>query len=237
MDFRTSVGKQLRKHLSPVQHEQFEVYARRLLEGSRRAGLTSLRDRSSIERRHFLESAALLSALSSRDVVRSPVIDIGTGGGVPGVPLKILCPRLDVTLLEASARKVDFLDETVRELGLDRVLVIQARAEALAHDPEHRGRYALAVARAVAPLRVLAELALPFVHVDGFLATPKGSGAQREAREAQNALAVCGGSIELIERLDLPPPGLAPTLVLVRKIAETPQHYPRRAGTPQKRPL
>jgi len=237
MDFRTTVGKRLRKHLSPVQHEQFEIYARRLLEGRHRAGLTSLRDRPSIERRHFGESFALLSALSSRGILESPVIDIGTGGGIPGLPIKILRPELDVTLVEASAKKVHFLKETVRELELSGVSVTQGRAETVAHEPRYRARYALALARAVAPLRVLVELALPFVRLGGYLATPKGSAAEREVREASNALAVCGGRVELLQRLDLPESGPIPTLVLVRKVAETPERYPRRAGIPQKRPL
>ena len=237
MDFRTSVGKQLRKHLSPVQHERFEVYARRLLEGGRRAGLTSLSDRASIERRHFVESAALLSALRGRGVLKSPVIDIGTGAGIPGLPLKILCPELEMTLVESSRKKAEFVEETVQELGLDHVSVIQARAETLAHEQQHRGRYATALARAVAPLPVLVELALPFVRVGGYLATPKGSSAEREVREAASALELCGGSVEVVERLEVRGPGPVPILVLVRKVGETPERYPRRAGIPQKRPL
>ena len=201
----------LRKHLSAVQQEQFEIYLQRLLEDRRRANLTALRDRQSIERRHFGESAALLDALERAAVVESPVIDVGTGAGIPGL--------------------------TVRELRLSGVTVCHARAEDLARGAEHRGVYGLALARAVAPLRILAELALPFLYVGGHLATPKGSGAEREMREAANALAVCGGTVELVERLEVPVPGPAPTLVLVRKTAETPDRYPRRPGMPRKRPL
>jgi len=237
MDARIAVGKGLRKHLTSVQHEQFEIYLQRLLEGRRRAGLTSLRDRPSIERRHFAESAVLLKALTRASVVESPVIDIGTGAGIPGLPFKIARPALALTLLEASAKKVRFLEETVRELQLIDVAVLHARAEDLAHDPEHRGVYALALARAVAPLRILVELALPFLRLGAYLATPKGSGAEREVQEAGNALAVCGGTVQLVERLTVPGPGQAPTLVLVRKAAETPERYPRRAGIPRKRPL
>jgi 16S rRNA (guanine527-N7)-methyltransferase len=122
-------------------------------------------------------------------------------------------------------------------LELSGVSVTQGRAETVAHEPRYRARYALALARAVAPLRVLVELALPFVRLGGYLATPKGSAAEREVREASNALAVCGGRVELLQRLDLPESGPIPTLVLVRKVAETPERYPRRAGIPQKRPL
>lgn len=227
----------LRKHLSAVQHEQLEMYLQRLLEGRRRVNLTALRDRQSIERRHFGESAALLDALERAGVVESPVIDIGTGAGIPGLPFKIARPDLDITLVESSAKKTQFLEETVRELRLSGVTVYHARAEDLARGAGHRGVYGLALARAVAPLRVLVELALPFLRLGGYLATPKGSGSEREVREASNALAVCGGTVTLVERLEVPGPGPAPTLVLVRKTAETPLRYPRRAGIPRKRPL
>ncbi|TMB69535.1 MAG: 16S rRNA (guanine(527)-N(7))-methyltransferase RsmG [Chloroflexi bacterium] len=237
MDLAMAVGNGLRKHLSAVQHEQLEMYLQRLLESRRRANLTALRDRQSIERRHFGESAALLDALERAGVVESPVIDIGTGAGIPGLPFKIARPDLDITLVESSARKTQFLEEMVRELRLSGVAVCQARAEDAAHDPAHRGAYTLALARAVAPLRILAELALPFLRFGGYLATPKGSGAEREVHEATNALAVCGGAVELVERLGVVGPGPPPTLVLVRKAAETPERYPRRAGIPRKRPL
>ena len=118
-----------------------------------------------------------------------------------------------------------------------RVCVFEDRAENLAHDADHRSYYSLALARAVAPLRVLIELALPFLRVGGYLATPKGSGADREVREAANALGVFGGIVELVKPLDVSGPGPSPTLIIVRKTADTPERYPRRAGIPGKRPL
>jgi len=237
MDIQTEVAKRLRNHLSSVQHEQLDLYLRMLLEARRRASLTSLADRESIQRRHFLESIALLSALEDAGVVASPVIDIGTGAGIPGLPVKIARPDLEMTLVEATGKKARFVKAVVQQLGLPGVSVLHARAEELAHDPSHRAVYALALARAVAPLRILVELTLPFARIGGCLATPKGSGAAREVKEAEKALAVCGGAVERVERLDIPAPGPAPTLVLVRKVAETPEGYPRRAGIPRKRPL
>lgn len=196
-----------------------------------------MRDRESIEQRHFLESIALLRALTDAGVVESPVIDIGSGAGFPGLPFKILRPDLRMTLLEATGKKVQFLAEVVQQLQLESVLVVQGRAEELARDPAHRGAYSLALARAVAPLRILVELALPFVRIGGYLAAPKGTGAAREVREAERALAECGGAVVEVRSLDVPGPGISPTLVLVRKAAETPERYPRRTGVPHKRPL
>jgi len=163
------------------------------------------------------------------------VIDIGTGAGIPGLPLKIMRPDLAVTLLEAIGKKVRFLEEIVQQLDLKDVQVLHGRAEELARDPAYRETFALALARAVAPLRILVELALPFVRPGGYLAAPKGSGAQREVREASVALRLCGGEIAAVQHLDVP--DTAPTLVLIRKIGETPNAYPRRPGIPSKRPL
>jgi 16S rRNA (guanine527-N7)-methyltransferase len=237
MNLQGEVGKRLRNHLSSTQHEAFDLYARKLLEARLRTNLTSLRDRDAIERRLFLESIALLKALTDGGAAKSPVIDIGTGAGIPGLPLKIARPDLEVTLLEATGKKVRFLEEVVRQLDLNGAYVLHGRAEELAHDPAHREAYALALARAVAPLRILVELALPFVRQGGYLAAAKGSGAAREVREAENSLAECGGAVARLVSLDVPGPGPAPTLVLVRKIALTPERYPRRTGVPQKRPL
>jgi 16S rRNA (guanine527-N7)-methyltransferase len=237
VDFANAVGKRLRIHLSAVQREAFDAYYHKLVSIRGRISLTSLRDRESIERRHFVESLALLRAVEDAGALGSPVIDVGSGAGFPGVPIKIARPDLEMTLLEATEKKASFLDGLIASLGLSGLRVVHGRAEDVAHDPGQRELYTLALARAVAPLPTLVELALPFVRVGGYLATPKGSAAVREVREAANALKVCGGAIAQMSKLDVPPPGPAPTLVLVRKVAETPERYPRRPGVPSKRPL
>jgi len=165
------------------------------------------------------------------------VIDLGTGAGIPGIPVKIVRPDLEITLLEATGKKARFVEETVKELGLSGAHVIHGRAEEMAREPAHRESYGLALARAVGPLRMLVELALPFLRIGGCLAAPKGSGAAREVREAARALAECGGTVERVGPLDVPGPGPKPMLVLVRKTAATPERYPRRTGAPRKRPL
>lgn len=208
-----------------------------LLENRRAAGLTSVIDPVEVDRRHIGESLVLLDALEAAGDVDSPVIDVGSGGGLPGIPVKIARPDLELTLLEATAKKADFLRMAVERLGLSDVAVVSARAEEAGRDPAHREAYGLALARAVAPLPVLVELALPLLRVGGVLASPKGSRASDEVDAATAALAECGGEVAGVRRLALPWSGTAPTLVIVRKVAPTPERYPRRAGIPGKRPL
>lgn len=230
-------AERLRIGLSPSQLEAFHTYYRELIAERPRAGLTSLTDSEAVQRRHFLESLALLRALEDANAFGPTAIDIGTGAGFPGIPIKIVRPGLTLTLVEATGKRAAFLVHLVRRLGLTDVTVVQARAEELAHDPAHRAAYHLALARALAPLPVLVELALPFLRLGGYLATPKGSAAPREARQATAALQTCGGHLEPLQPLDLPGPGPIPTLVLVRKVADTPDRFPRRPGIPAKRPL
>jgi 16S rRNA (guanine527-N7)-methyltransferase len=208
-----------------------------LVTESSRYNLTALRDPETIEKRHFDESLAFLEAVERTGAFGSPAIDIGTGAGFPGLPVKIVRPDLESTLLEATRKKAEFLTMAVEALGLEGVSVVNGRAETVAHEAEHRERYALAMARAVAQLRVLVELALPFVRMGGYLAAQKGSGAEREVRESARALEVVGGEVALVERIEAPGAAVAPRLVLVRKVRSTPDEYPRRPGMPSKRPL
>ena len=223
--------------LTPQQTAAFDVYLRLLIAEAPAANLTSLRDPEAIRRRHFAESIALLEAIERQGAFVSPVIDVGAGAGFPGVPMKIMRPELHLTLLEATAKKTAFLERLVRSLGLSGVSVVNGRAEEIARTPDHRDAYGLAVARAVAPLRVLVELALPFVRVGGYLAAQKGSSVEREVREAGRAIRECGGEIASVERFQTPGAAHEPSLVLIRKVSATPQRYPRRPGIPGKRPL
>lgn len=225
------------RDLAPAQVEAFRSYTELLVRESSRLNLTALRDPRAIERRHFGESLAVAKALESLGALRSPAIDIGSGAGFPGLAMKIGRPELRITLLEATGKKARFLEMVIDELGLSGVTVINGRAEEIAHDPGHRGAYELALARAVAPLRVLVELSLPLLRRGGYLAAPKGSGASREVGEAGNALRLCGGEVAAVAPLDVPGPGPGPVLVLIRKSTETPDAYPRRPGIPAKRPL
>jgi 16S rRNA (guanine527-N7)-methyltransferase len=233
----TAVVNELRMPLTADQLAKFDLYARRLLEENRRTNLTSTRDREGVYRRHFAESLAILRLLDERGVELSPVIDVGTGAGFPGLPIKIARPEIEMTLLEATGKKARFLESIVAELGLADVRVVQGRAEDVARETAQRGAYRLVLARAVAPLPVLLELTLPFLAAGGVLAAPKGSALQREVRASANALATIGGKIEATLPLELPGEGPKQTLVIVRKTGTSPEQYPRRAGMPAKRPL
>jgi 16S rRNA (guanine527-N7)-methyltransferase len=219
------------------QLDRFETYYNILTDWSERVSLTAIRDAAGVQRRHFLESAALIPLLEQhgRHLRDGSLIDVGSGAGVPGVPLKILEPRLRLTLLEATGRKAEFLRALLSALGLSDVAVVPLRAEEAARDPAHREQYDFAAAKALAPLRTLVELTLPFVRVGGLVLAPKGGEAEREAAEAEVALETLKGAVRAIEPLPLAEP--PQKVILVDKELPTPERYPRRPGMPAKRPL
>lgn len=161
------------------------------------------------------------------------LVDLGSGAGVPGIPIAVLHPRLRVVLADSARKKVAFLEIAVRELGLANVDVAQARAEDLGRDAAHRERYDVVTARALAPVRVLAEYALPLLRIGGEAVLPKGRGARDEVRAAARALDLLGGEAAV----HAPRTRFCSPVVVLRKAAPTPPAYPRRAGTPQRRPL
>ena len=217
--------------------DAFRVYRDELLAwNASRANLTAITDPDEVESRLFLES--LWCAAASPPTDGSRLIDVGSGGGFPGLPLAIAYPRVDVTLVEATGKKIQFLKRIINLLGLRNCHAIHGRAEDFAHDPEHREVYEAATARAVAPLPALVELCLPFVRVGGILIAPKGIDAEQEIADASNALSKLGGEFETIYT---PEPG-SPIpadhrLVVIRKTSPTPYRYPRPNGVPARRPL
>ncbi len=237
----TDGASQVGLRLDARQLERFERYYRLLVEASRRMALTTALTYEEVQQRHFLESAALTAALREEGLLPSEgenrLIDVGSGAGFPGVPMKILAPQLSLTLVEATAKKATFLRRLVRELDLGDVQVLVGRAETLAGEVPHREAYQLAVSKAVAPLPTLLELTLPFLRVGGALAAPKGSGVDEELARSGLALAMLGGVVEKVRPLAIPYAKHPQTLVLVRKQSPTPPGYPRRPGMPKKRPL
>ena len=220
---------------------RFGRYLELLAAWRERAGLTAITDPDEVQRRHFGEALALLVALRGAGVLTaggpSQVVDIGTGAGFPGLPMRIAEPALQLTLVEANARRCRFLEAVSSALGLDGVRVVQARAEDAGRDPELRGRFDVAVARALAPLPVLAEYAVPLLRDGGVLAAPKGSRVVDELAEAGGAIAALGATVEAVAPLPLAPETVPQQVVLVKRSGPLDERFPRRAGMPARRPL
>jgi 16S rRNA (guanine527-N7)-methyltransferase len=216
----------------------FEIYYRELVAWNEKFNLTAITDYDQVQVKHFLDSlTCLLAVQGPRSEVRGRAIDIGAGAGFPGLPLKIVCPGLQLTLLEATSKKVGFLEHIVSRLELTGVEVIRGRAEELGRDVAHRESYDLALARAVAELPVLVEYALPFCRLGGLFVAQKGAEGDAEARAAEGAIATLGGALRRIVHLELPRLAEPRSLVVIEKIAPTPEKYPRRPGIPSKRPI
>lgn len=225
----------LHRDLTPAQVAAFRIYADELRAWNQKFNLTAITDLEGIQVKHFLDSLSILKALPGGGPLR--LIDVGTGAGLPGLPLKIVCADLRLTLLEATGKKVAFCQAMVARLQLSGVTVVKARAEEIGHDPAHREQYDWAVARAVADMPVLAEYLLPLVKRGGHALAQKGENAPAETHAAEGAVRRLGGQLERIVPVELP--GIVETryLVVFKKTAATPPAYPRRPGVPSKSPL
>lgn len=198
--------------------------------------VTAIRAPDDVRRKHLADSLSCLRVLQTPGFGQT-LLDLGSGGGFPGLPLAIVCPELQVCLLEANARKGAFLEATARELGLANVSVLVDRAEHAGQQPEWRERFDWVVARAVAPLPVLLEYGLPLCRVGGLLIAMKGPRAQQEVVGAQTALACLGGRLASEDAFELPAGAERRVLVCVRKTKATPRRFPRRPGVPARQPL
>lgn len=235
--------------LTDPQLHQFRAYYQELVNWNRRINLTGITDYQEVLSKHFLDSLTVLLAIDRwrarhraperpRQVVAGvTLLDVGTGAGLPGLPLRVVRPDLQVTLLDSVSKKTTFLRYLLSRLGIEDVAVITGRAENLAHNPLYRGAFDLVVSRAVDKLATLAEYMLPFCRVGGLAIAMKKGDITAETAGAQGALDRIGG--ELQEILPVHAPGLEDgrQLVVLEKVYPTPQQYPRRAGVPAKRPL
>lgn len=225
--------------LAPAQQAQLETYLDLLLDANQKFNLTAITGREQAWERHIVECLRLAATVNSiipsaQDLAGAPAraLDLGSGGGLPGMVLAITRPDIHFTLLEATAKKAHFLGDTAQRLGLSNVSVVSERAElAAAPGAELRAKFVLVTARAVAPLAVLLELAIPFLKVDGTLLAVKGERAQEELAGAERAVSLLHA--EPTAQLRHP----TATVMLFRKTAATPSHYPRRPGEPKRKPL
>jgi 16S rRNA (guanine527-N7)-methyltransferase len=219
--------------LTEQQVERFQLYYDELVVWNRKMNLTAIVDFEEVQVKHFLDALTLTMVLSDAP---AKVADIGTGAGLPGIALKIACPKIELTLIDSTQKKAVFLNHIVDALKLDGVQVVTGRAEELAHDAKYREHFDAVLARGVAKLASLAELTLPFCAVGGAFIAMKTWPPDAEVDEAGRAMNVLGGRLRQIVRIGLG--GLGDrSLVVIDKVKPTPEKYPRRSGIPQKRPL
>jgi len=225
--------------LNTTQVEQFELYYHELMEWNKKFNLTAITDYEQVQTEHFIDSITVTLALTREEMSKPDfnILDIGTGAGFPGVPLKILLGKPSLVLLDSTAKKAVFLRHIIQELGLNDVEVLVGRAEEIAHLPLYREQFDLVVSRAVASLPTLVELALPFCQIGGkFVAQKKGE-IRLELSKAGKAIDVLGGKLEKVKKIELE--GLLDEryLLIIGKIYPTAEKYPRRLGVPKRRPI
>lgn len=215
------------------QRRQLGILCERLVERNKIVNLTAITEPDEIREKHFADSLAILQWAGLSDC--REMIDLGTGGGFPGLPVAITCPQIDVTMLDSAGKKLAFVDDMIAEFRLANARTLWARAEDAAHDADHREAYDLAVSRAVAPLPVLVEYALPFLRSGGAFVSYKGAAAD-EIEASARALRELGGEVETTAPYTIEG-GDERVLIVIRKTGKTPQKYPRRAGKPSKSPI
>ncbi len=221
--------------LDAEQCRLFQEYYQLILRKSGKVNLTAILEAKEAALKHFVDS---LTCLLVAPLEGSPqVVDVGSGAGLPGIPVKIARPRIILTLVDSSLKKVAFLKEAITGLKLEQTSALHGRAEDLAHRPDLRARFDYALCRALAPLPVLLEYCLGFLRTGGFLIAFKGPAAAAEEEKSVNALSLLGGVIREVRFVALPYLGHRRRLIVVEKIKETPPKYPRRPGIPSRRPL
>ena len=234
-DFLLAIQEYVNITLTPKQLSNLAIYERALVEWNTRINLTAVDEPEMIRTKHFLDSLTCYQVMQDTPMER--VIDLGTGAGFPGLPLKIIFPRMRLTLVDSVRKKTDFCQYIVDQLGLTEVEIIQDRAENIGQKAAHREKYDWAVARAVAIMPVLMEFLLPLAAIGGKVLAMKGENAPAETQNAENAIEILGGHIQKLLPISLPRVADQRYLVVVDKVAATPQKYPRRVGAPAKKPL
>lgn len=236
--------KQLDITLSDAQVEQFQKYYELLVSWNEKMNLTSITEYEDVLVKHFADSVSLIKAVEVQEIREALVdgkeaslLDVGTGAGFPAIPLKIVFPNLQVTMIDSLNKRINFLKEVIQELGLTGIEAYHGRAEEYATPDKFREKFDFVVSRAVANLSVLLEYTLPYVKVGGYFIAYKSEDLMNEMATAGNAFNVLGGKKKTIVDFTLPASDYGRSLLVVSKVKETPKKYPRKAGTPKDKPL
>ena len=221
--------------LNKKQKEQFDQYYNLLIEWNKVMNLTAITDYDQVNLKHFTDSLTIVKVISMEKMEN--MIDVGTGAGFPGIPIKIMFPHLKVVLLDSLNKRVKFLNTVIEELGLKDISAVHGRAEDIGKNKLYREKFDLCVSRAVANLSTLCEYCLPFVGITGSFVSYKSADSEEEIKNAEGAVKILGGKIDGIEKFTLPETEIGRALVKIVKIKSTPGKYPRKAGLPSKEPI
>jgi 16S rRNA (guanine527-N7)-methyltransferase len=237
MEYLANAASQLGLNLTPAQISAFQTYYEELVDWNSRINLTTITDYNDVQVKHFLDSLTIILALPKLISADFKIIDVGSGGGFPGLPLKIIFPQIQLVLLECTNKKAGFLRHMIQFLSLEGTSVISSRAEEVAHWPEYREQFDAAVTRGLAEMAVLVELTLPFCRVGGHLIAQKKGNIEQELDKSLKAIDILGGRLAEVKAIELAEFTDSRCLVVIEKVSPTPVPYPRRPGIPAKRPL
>lgn len=221
--------------LTDDQKSQFDLYYELLIEWNRVMNLTGITDYDEVNLKHFTDSLTISRIIDMAQI--NTLIDVGTGAGFPGIPIKIAFPHIKVYLLDSLNKRIKFLNEVIKKLGLKNIYAFHGRAEDFAKDRQYREKFDVCVSRAVANLSTLSEYCIPFVKTGGYFVSYKGGDSDEEVIRSEKAITLLGGEIENTDRFFLPDTDMGRTLIKIRKRKSTPNRYPRKAGIPSKEPL
>ncbi|QGU96748.1 16S rRNA (guanine(527)-N(7))-methyltransferase RsmG [Clostridium bovifaecis] len=216
-------------------YNQFIKYKDLLKDWNEKVNLTAITEDEEIIKKHFIDSMKIFKFEPLKKAKR--VIDIGTGGGFPGIPMKIIRPEMEIVLLDSLKKRINVLQDILKNIEVNDVSTIHGRAEDYAQAPQYREKFDAVVSRAVANLAVLSEFCLPYVKVGGYFVAMKGPAVEEEVIEAKKAIGVLGGKLEEIIEVEIEGSDLNHNLVIIKKVKNTPKQYPRKAGTAAKKPL